>query len=98
VVYLGSHSHDSSEMSSFDFNSVTNSHYEFLGSFLGRYYNSKLYNILNYLCFANWNDWVLFICSSETAKESIFYSYTRHINGFAANLEEKVAAEIASKS
>ncbi|MCI23068.1 subtilisin-like protease-like, partial [Trifolium medium] len=55
-------------MSSVDFNSVTNSHYEFLGSFLG---------------------------SSDTAKESIFYSYTRHINGFAANLEEEVAAEIA---
>ncbi|KAK2388402.1 subtilisin protease SBT5.4 [Trifolium repens] len=71
VVYLGSHSHDSSEMSSFDFNSVTNSHYEFLGSFLG---------------------------SSETAKESIFYSYTRYINGFAANLEEEVAAEISKHS
>ncbi|CAJ2668390.1 unnamed protein product [Trifolium pratense] len=55
-------------MSSVDFNSVTNSHYEFLGSFLG---------------------------SSDTAKDSIFYSYTRHINGFAANLEEEIAAEIA---
>ena len=35
-------------------------------------------------------------CSSNGAKESIFYSYTRHINGFAAILEEEVAAEIAS--
>lgn len=68
VVYLGSHSHDSEELSSVDFNLVTDSHYEFLGSFLG---------------------------SSKTAKESIFYSYTRHINGFAATLEEEVAAEIA---
>ncbi|XP_057429641.1 subtilisin-like protease SBT5.3 [Lotus japonicus] len=67
VVYLGAHSHDP-ELSSVDFNQVTESHYEFLGSFLG---------------------------SSNTAKESIFYSYTRHINGFAANLEEEVAAEIA---
>ncbi|KAI5406633.1 subtilisin-like protease SBT5.3 isoform X2 [Lathyrus oleraceus] len=67
VVYLGSHSHGS-EFSSVEFNRVTDSHYEFLGSFLK---------------------------SSDTAKESIFYSYTRHINGFAATLEEQVAAEIA---
>ncbi|CAI8597884.1 unnamed protein product [Vicia faba] len=67
VVYLGSHSHDS-ELSSVEFNRVTDSHNEFLGSFLK---------------------------SSDTAKESIFYSYTRHINGFAATLEEEVAAEIA---
>ncbi|XP_027347006.1 subtilisin-like protease SBT5.3 [Abrus precatorius] len=67
VVYLGAHSHGP-DLSSLDFNRVTQSHYEFLGSFLG---------------------------SSNSAKESIFYSYTRHINGFAATLEEKVAAEIA---
>jgi len=43
------------------------------------------------------NLWLNFLsCSSKTAKESIFYSYTRHINGFAATLEEEVAAEIAS--
>ena len=36
--------------------------------------------------------------SSHSAKESIFYSYTRHINGFAATLEEEVAAEIASEN
>lgn len=40
----------------------------------------------------------LFPCSSNTAKESIFYSYTRHINGFAATLEEEVASEIASQN
>lgn len=39
-----------------------------------------------------------FYFSSNTAKESIFYSYTRHINGFAATLEEEVAAEIASQN
>uniref|UniRef100_A0A2N9EIW9 Subtilisin-like protease fibronectin type-III domain-containing protein n=1 Tax=Fagus sylvatica TaxID=28930 RepID=A0A2N9EIW9_FAGSY len=41
------------------------------------------------------------LCSScnrpEKAKESIIYSYTRHINGFAAMLDEKEAAEIASR-
>ncbi|KAK7273471.1 hypothetical protein RIF29_14521 [Crotalaria pallida] len=68
VVYLGAHSHDP-ELSSVDYNQVTESHYEFLGSFLGS--------------------------SSNSAKESIFYSYTRHINGFAATIEEEVAAEIA---
>ncbi|TKY59961.1 Subtilisin protease SBT5.3 [Spatholobus suberectus] len=67
VVYLGAHSHGP-ELSSVDFNQVTQFHHEFLGSFLG---------------------------SSDTAKDSIFYSYTRHINGFAATLEEEVAAEIA---
>lgn len=36
-------------------------------------------------------------CSEERAREAIFYSYKRHINGFAANLEDEEAAEIASK-
>jgi len=42
-VYLGGHSHDSEELSYVDFDRVTDSHYEFLGSFLGRYSNSKPY-------------------------------------------------------
>ncbi|KAK8517883.1 hypothetical protein V6N13_128041 [Hibiscus sabdariffa] len=58
VVYLGGHSHGTE----------TESHYDFLGSFLG---------------------------SHEHAREAMFYSYTRHINGFAANLDDEVAAEIA---
>ncbi|MED6123302.1 hypothetical protein PIB30_047836, partial [Stylosanthes scabra] len=33
--------------------------------------------------------------SHEKAKEAIFYSYNKHINGFAALLEEEKAAEIA---
>ncbi|TQD75926.1 hypothetical protein C1H46_038557 [Malus baccata] len=36
-----------------------------------------------------------FLGSHEVAKESMFYSYTRHINGFAATLEEEEAAQIA---
>ncbi|XP_042519834.1 subtilisin-like protease SBT5.4 [Macadamia integrifolia] len=36
-----------------------------------------------------------FVGGAEQAKESIFYSYTRHINGFAATFEEDKAAEIA---
>ncbi|KAJ0082581.1 hypothetical protein Patl1_09640 [Pistacia atlantica] len=36
-----------------------------------------------------------FLGSTEKAKDAIFYSYDRHINGFAANLEEEEAAEIA---
>uniref|UniRef100_A0A0D9VDE2 Subtilisin-like protease n=1 Tax=Leersia perrieri TaxID=77586 RepID=A0A0D9VDE2_9ORYZ len=31
----------------------------------------------------------------EKAKDAIFYSYTRHINGFAANLDAAAAADIA---
>ena len=38
----------------------------------------------------------IIVCSNK-AKDAIFYSYTRHINGFAAMLEEEEAAEIASK-
>ena len=38
-----------------------------------------------------------FLTSTLKAKEAIIYSYTRHINGFAAMLDEKEAAEIASK-
>ncbi|XP_043689286.1 subtilisin-like protease SBT5.4 [Telopea speciosissima] len=36
-----------------------------------------------------------YVGSPEAAKESTIYSYTRHINGFAAALEEEKAAEIA---
>ncbi|KAL6137073.1 hypothetical protein ACLB2K_062368 [Fragaria x ananassa] len=36
-----------------------------------------------------------FLGSHEVAKDSIFYSYTRHINGFAATLEEEDASQIA---
>ena len=38
-----------------------------------------------------------FLTSTLKAKEAIIYSYTRHINGFAAMLDEKEAVEIASK-
>ncbi|KAJ7960219.1 Subtilisin-like protease [Quillaja saponaria] len=67
VVYLGAHP-DSQDLSSIDLNQVTETHYQFLQSFLESY---------------------------DVAKEAIFYSYTRHINGFAAILEEQIAAEIA---
>ncbi|KAH7545417.1 hypothetical protein FEM48_Zijuj01G0091700 [Ziziphus jujuba var. spinosa] len=66
-VYLGSHAHGSQVTEEY-LDRVTDSHYDFLGSFLG---------------------------SKEIAKESIIYSYTRHINGFAAQLDEEEAAEIA---
>ncbi|XP_030527865.1 subtilisin-like protease SBT5.3 isoform X2 [Rhodamnia argentea] len=67
VVYLGSHSHGG-DASSADLSRATESHHEFLGSFLG---------------------------SRDAAEDAIFYSYTRHINGFAATLEDEVAALIA---
>ncbi|KAL0306698.1 UNVERIFIED_CONTAM: Subtilisin-like protease SBT5.3 [Sesamum radiatum] len=67
VVYLGAHSHGTHVTSS-DYDRVTESHYEFLGSFLG---------------------------SSGKARDAIFYSYTRHINGFAATLEDEEAVRIS---
>lgn len=33
----------------------------------------------------------------DDPEDAIFYSYTRYINGFAAKLDETVAAEIASE-
>lgn len=36
-----------------------------------------------------------FSCSEEKAKDAIFYSYKRNINGFAALLGEDEAAKIA---
>lgn len=36
--------------------------------------------------------------SKEVAQTSIFYSYTKNINGFAAHLEEEVARQIASRN
>ncbi|KAH9793871.1 subtilisin-like protease SBT5.3 [Citrus sinensis] len=67
VVYLGAHSHGP-ELSAVDLHRVTESHYEFLGSFLH---------------------------GNDNPEDAIFYSYTRHINGFAAKLDDAVAAEIA---
>ncbi|XP_058082488.1 subtilisin-like protease SBT5.3 [Magnolia sinica] len=67
VVYLGAHSHGF-QPSSIDYQRVTNSHHEFLESFVG---------------------------SKEKAKNAIFYSYTNHVNGFAANLEAEEANEIS---
>ncbi|MBA0560501.1 hypothetical protein Golob_017393 [Gossypium lobatum] len=67
VIYLGEHSHGL-ESAWVNVDAVTETHYEFLGSFLG---------------------------SREDARQAIFYSYTRHINGFAANLADEVASEIA---
>ncbi|KAL5981533.1 hypothetical protein ACLOJK_015595 [Asimina triloba] len=37
----------------------------------------------------------LFVGSKDKARSAIFYSYTNHINGFAANLEEEEANEIS---
>ncbi|KAL8144842.1 hypothetical protein AgCh_003163 [Apium graveolens] len=36
-----------------------------------------------------------FLAKTEEAKDAIFYSYTRHINGFAATLDDEAAARIA---
>ena len=35
--------------------------------------------------------------SKQMAKDAIFYSYTKNINGFAAYLDEQVATQMASK-
>ncbi|KAH9745454.1 subtilisin-like protease SBT5.3 [Citrus sinensis] len=72
----GAHSHG--RESSIDVNRVTQYHYEFLGSFLGR---SSLRTCNKHGIDRKFN--------------AIFYSYTRHINGFAAKLADAVAAEMA---
>ncbi|CAN6479646.1 unnamed protein product [Victoria cruziana] len=68
IVYMGKHSHASPGLVDHDL--VTESHYDFLDSFLG---------------------------SKEKSRESLFYSYTNHINGFAAHLDEEEVAEIAKE-
>ncbi|KAG1327385.1 Subtilisin-like protease [Cocos nucifera] len=68
IVYFGGHSHSLEEASLLSQERVVDSHYEFLGSFLG---------------------------SKEKAQDAIFYSYTKSINGFAANLEAEEAIEIS---
>lgn len=37
-------------------------------------------------------------CSKEKAQDSIIYSYTKYINGFAATLEEEEAKQISRKN
>ncbi|XP_064947525.1 subtilisin-like protease SBT5.3 [Musa acuminata AAA Group] len=68
IVYLGAHSHGP-QATVEDYARATDSHYELLGSLLGRYLREK-------------------------AGETIFYSYNKHINGFAATLEEEEATLI----
>ncbi|XP_058772779.1 subtilisin-like protease SBT5.4 [Vicia villosa] len=67
IVYLGSHDHGEG-VTEADFDRVTDTHHEFLQSYVGSY---------------------------EKAKESMIYSYTRNINGFAAILDENEASDIA---
>ncbi|CAJ2664207.1 unnamed protein product [Trifolium pratense] len=67
IVYLGPQSYGSS-LSTLDVQSVTNSHYNLLSSYVG---------------------------STKKAKKSIFYSYSKYFNGFAAVLDEDEAAMVA---
>lgn len=98
---MGGHSHGS-ELTSSDLHRVNEFHHEFLGSFLGRY--GLLDRVCEEIClFCSMHNHLfsfvgvnLFSDSKEKAKDSIIYSYKRHINGFAAVLEEEDASEIAS--
>ncbi|KAL3652797.1 hypothetical protein CASFOL_002478 [Castilleja foliolosa] len=64
VVYMGTHT-NRAQVTSAD---ITQSHYDFLGSFLG---------------------------SADKAKDAILYSYNKHINGFAAIIEDDVASKLS---
>ncbi|KAL7128522.1 hypothetical protein ABFS83_13G001500 [Erythranthe nasuta] len=66
IVYMGDHS-KGMQLDKALLQNRTDSHTEFLGSFLG--------------------------CKTK-AKDAIFYSYRRHINGFAAELEDDEVAAI----
>ncbi|KAG7583372.1 Peptidase S8/S53 domain superfamily [Arabidopsis suecica] len=67
VVYFGAHSHVG-EITEDAMDRVKETHYDFLGSFIG---------------------------SREIATDAIFYSYTKHINGFAAHLDHDLAYAIS---
>lgn len=104
-MYLGSHAH-APQVSEADLHRVTHSHHEFLGSFLGRCTHTHTYTSISAMHVPSVHGFLLIIviisfiltcmCSTEKAKEAIIYSYKRHINGFAATLEEEEAAQIAS--
>ncbi|GFQ05875.1 subtilisin-like protease sbt5.3 [Phtheirospermum japonicum] len=64
---MGAHQYGT-QVTSTDYDRATQSHYDFLESFLG---------------------------SSDEAKDAIFYSYTKHINGFAATLDHEVASKLS---
>jgi hypothetical protein len=98
VVYLGRQSY-ASEPSTTDLDRVTDAHHELLGSCMKRWCSAENFrSVINgvFGC-SNTDDqvWIRYD-SKEKAKQAIFYSYTRYINGFAAILEDEEAAEISS--
>lgn len=52
---------------------------------------------LNYATKSHYSLLSSILGSYEKAKDAIFYSYNRHINGFAAILEDEEAEELASE-
>lgn len=106
-MYLGAQPHVL-DPSSVDLDSVTNSHYNLLGSVLGRYGirykfwpGSDFFFFFFLFFMSNVVEFVIcctFFNSNERAQEAIFYSYNRNINGFAAILDEEEAAQISSKN
>lgn len=85
MVYIGP------EIAGIDLNHVTDSYYEFLGSFFGRYVYRRMAGSLFIYLFFLVHDHFSF-CSKEKS------SYKRHINGFAALLNEDEVVQIASKN
>ena len=95
IVYLGSHSNGPDAQLS-DYKQVENSHFEFLNSLSTRYiyifFFLLLYHNQQYIY-----SWKCFFGRKEKAGNKILYLYTKHINGFAAVLEEEEAEELASE-
>lgn len=64
--------------------------FSFLSSMHWRYLRKKI------MFYGKYRKFNLIYCSKEKAKDAIFYSYKRHINGFAAILEDHQVEEIQS--
>lgn len=95
MVYFGAHSHVG-EITEDAMARIRETHYDFLGSFTRRSLKQPktLFNLLRL--------WIIFLSrlygsSRERARDAIFYSYTKHINGFAAHLDHDLALAISSK-
>lgn len=101
IVYMGESSFSplsstGESSSELDVQHMTKSHFDLLGSCLERFALSKSYwiRLNNQPLFII----VTFLRSKENVQDVMIYSYTKCINGFAANLNEAQVAAMKGKN
>lgn len=88
---MGGHDHGV-EASSLIEEKMTNIHTSLLATCLGRFVNFIFTCFVTFFYLTNY----IIVNSTENLSDAIIYSYTKNINGFAAQLEEEEANAIAS--